>query len=431
MLINRDYARLWRGQAASAVGDAMAGTTLVLWVSQVIAAGRPWAPVAVSGILVAAAAACLLGPVAGVLVDRWDRRATMMRTETFRAGLAALFAGASFIPNRALPPAAWLALIYLTAFTLNGAGQLFNPARVAMTAELVTGERERARAASLTASATHAAAVVGPPVAAPLMITAGVHWALAVNAASYVISGLSLRRLHSSPPPLRPPAGAARSVRADLQAGLHVLARNRFLSRLLAVTLICQCGTASVTALNFFFVTGPLHATPRMYGVAEMAVAAGFVAGSLAAGPAARRAGARALTWSGLLAAAALLVAYALQRAFLPGLAVLAAYAATVGLLNSAADALLMAAAPGPYMGRVLAVFGPVNQVTCAAAMTAWGWLASTALAGAVLGRDSLIFLIAATLIALAGLRALTALPRAQDHPGPGRPGPAGKLAGD
>src|SRR5215469_8033986 len=411
MLINRDYARLWRGQAASAVGDAMAGTTLVLWVSQVIAAGRPWAPVAVSGILVAAAAACLLGPVAGVLVDRWDRRATMMRTETFRAGLAALFAGASFIPNRALPPAAWLALIYLTAFTLNGAGQLFNPARVAMTAELVTGERERARAASLTASATHAAAVVGPPVAAPLMITAGVHWALAVNAASYVISGLSLRRLHSSPPPLRPPAGAARSVRADLQAGLHVLARNRFLSRLLAVTLICQCGTASVTALNFFFVTGPLHATPRMYGVAEMAVAAGFVAGSLAA--------------------AALLVAYALQRAFLPGLAVLAAYAATVGLLNSAADALLMAAAPGPYMGRVLAVFGPVNQVTCAAAMTAWGWLASTALAGAVLGRDSLIFLIAATLIALAGLRALTALPRAQDHPGQGRPGPAGKLAGD
>src|SRR5689334_24364893 len=55
-LANRNYAKLWYGQAASTTGDAVFGTALVLWVSQVLARGAPWAPAAVSGILVAAGA---------------------------------------------------------------------------------------------------------------------------------------------------------------------------------------------------------------------------------------------------------------------------------------------------------------------------------------------------------------------------------------
>src|SRR5260370_22161904 len=45
-LINRNYAKLWCGQAVSAVGDSVFGTTLVLWVSQVLARGRSCAPAA-------------------------------------------------------------------------------------------------------------------------------------------------------------------------------------------------------------------------------------------------------------------------------------------------------------------------------------------------------------------------------------------------
>src|ERR1700737_2007664 len=96
-LINRNYAKLWYGQAVSAVGDCVFGTTLVLWVSQVLASGRSWPPAAVSGILVAAAAAfALVGPVAGVFVDRWNRKSTMMRTEVIRAAMVAGLTGLSF-----------------------------------------------------------------------------------------------------------------------------------------------------------------------------------------------------------------------------------------------------------------------------------------------------------------------------------------------
>src|SRR5690348_4411619 len=98
-LANRDYAKLWYGQAASTTGDAVFGTTLVLWVSQVLARGASWAPAAVSGILVAAGGAmALVGPVAGVFVDRGVRKSTMMRMVVVRARMLDCLNGMSFLP---------------------------------------------------------------------------------------------------------------------------------------------------------------------------------------------------------------------------------------------------------------------------------------------------------------------------------------------
>ena len=111
-LVNRNFAKLWYGQAVSAIGDTVFGTTLVLWVSQVLVRGSAWAPAAVSGILVAAAAAVgLVGPVAGVFVDRWNRKSTMMRTEAVRAAMVAGLTGLSFVPVRDLPIGLWLVVV--------------------------------------------------------------------------------------------------------------------------------------------------------------------------------------------------------------------------------------------------------------------------------------------------------------------------------
>src|SRR3979409_2632256 len=56
-LVNRNYAKLWSGQAVSAVGDAVFGTTLVLWVSQVLVRGSAWGSAAGRGVLVGAGGA--------------------------------------------------------------------------------------------------------------------------------------------------------------------------------------------------------------------------------------------------------------------------------------------------------------------------------------------------------------------------------------
>ncbi len=420
-LINRNYAKLWYGQAVSALGDSVFGTTLVLWVSQVLASGRSWAPAAVGGILVAAGAAfALVGPIAGVFVDRWNRKSTMMRTEVIRAAMVAGLTGLSFVPVRDLPVGVWLAAVYLVVFVLNAAGQFFSPARFATTGEVVPGEQDRARAAGLAEATTSAAAIIGPPIAASLLFTVGFQWALAANAASYVVSYVAIRFLRLTPGPRPPaPAGAGESsLHAEFSVGLRLFARNRFLVTLLTVTMICQCGTGAINTLNVFFVTRDLHASSHLFGLAETAMGAGFIIGALAAGRMVRWIGARALTWSGLLATGVLAAAYALQRSFPAGLAMLAIYAMPIAMLNTAVVPLLLDAAPRAYLGRVMAVFNPVNQLASMLSVVVSGWLASTVLrsfhasvAGITLNSVSLIFIVAGGLIFLSGIRAFAALP--------------------
>jgi MFS family permease len=427
VLINRNYAKLWYGQAASAVGDSVFGTTLVLWVSQVLASGRPWAPAAVSGILIAAAAAfALVGPFAGVFVDRWNRKSTMMRTEVIRAAMVAGLIGLSFVPVRDLPVGVWLAAVYLVVFVLNAAGQFFSPARFATTGDVVHGEEDRTRAAGLAEATTSAAWVIGPPIAAPLLFTVGLRWALAVNVASYVASYLAIRilRVTPGPRPHAPTRASETSVHAEFSLGLRLFARNRFLVTLLTVTMICQCGTGAISTLNVFFVTRDLHASSHLFGIAETAVGVGFIVGALAAGRIVRRIGARALTWSGLLATGVLAVGYALQRSFPAGLVMLAIYAVPIAMLNTAVAPLLLDAAPREYVGRVMAVFNPLNQLASMVSVIVCGWLTSTVLrsfrfsfAGVTLNSVSLIFIIAGGLIFVSGIRALAALPAVSTPP--------------
>jgi predicted MFS family arabinose efflux permease len=285
---------------------------------------------------------------------------------------------------------------------------------------VVHGEEDRTRAVGLAEATTSAAAIIGPPIAAVLLVTVGFQWALAVNAASYVVSYLAIRCLRLAPGSRSPaPAEAGSSgLYADFSAGLRLFARNRFLVTLLTVTVICQCGTGAIGALNVFFVTRDLHASSGLFGIAETAMGVGFIIGALAAGRMVRWIGARALTWSGLLATGVLAAGYALQRSFPAGLIMLAIYAIPIAMLNTAVAPLLLDAAPREYLGRVMAVFMPVNQLASMVSVVISGWLTSTVLrsfrasfAGITLNSVSLIFIVAGGLIFASGVRAFAALP--------------------
>ena len=348
--VSRAYTRLWGGQAASSLGDAVFTVSAVLWVDRDLAAGRPWTAAAVSGVTAAAyAAVAIVGPAAGVVVDRFDRRTVMAVTELARAGLAGGLAALAFAPSGLIPAGAWLAVLYAAVFLLNAAGQFFAPARLAVIAAMVPGDADRARAAGLAEAAAAAASTIGPMVAVPLMLTAGIRAALVINAASYLASWVSVRSL----PPSRPPQDGQRP---GFAAGLRAFSSSRYLTRLLSVTILCQAGAGALTALNVVAVTCDLHGTARTYGLAETLMGAGYVAGAAIAGRLVRASGPRAVTCGGLFAAAALTAGYALARDAATGLPLLAAYAAAIGVLNTSVAPYLMGAVPDGYLGRVLAL---------------------------------------------------------------------------
>lgn len=92
LLINRDFALLWFGQSSSIIGDFFFVTTLILWVTGQLARGQSWLTLAVIAVAISSAIPTLLfGPFAGVFVDRWDKRRTMLCMDALRALLVACF----------------------------------------------------------------------------------------------------------------------------------------------------------------------------------------------------------------------------------------------------------------------------------------------------------------------------------------------------
>ncbi|WP_161790081.1 MFS transporter [Streptacidiphilus carbonis] len=421
MLINRDYARLWYGEAVSTVGDYVFGTTLVLWVATVLGKGQSWAPAAVSGVMLAIGAAVLaVGPPAGVFVDRWDRRRIMLCTEVARGVAVGMLAAVSFLPVSALPVGAWLGLIYTLVFLVNACGQFFNPARLAVIGEVVEGETDRARAAGLGQATMATASLIGPPLAAPLLFTAGFQWALLLNALSYAFSWAAVRSVRL---PEHRPVAAEHAQRPDLRgefmSGLRFFAGSRRLVVLLAVVAIISCGTGALNSLDIFFVTENLHTAPRLYGLMETVFGVGLIVGAVGAAAVVKRFGARTTLWVMLVLTGLVLVVYARQDRLWAGMLVVGLVAVPVAMVNTAVSPLLLAATPQQYLGRVMAVINPAMQLASMVSVVVAGWLASTVLqnlharvAGMTFGRIDTVFTASGVIVLLAGVYAMVALPR-------------------
>ncbi|WP_260618246.1 MFS transporter [Streptomyces sp. WAC07149] len=427
-LINRDYTRLWFGQAVSSVGDAVFNTTLVLWVATVLAKGESWAPLAVSGIVLASSIAVLvIGPLAGVFVDRWDKLATMLRTEVLRGAVVALLTVVTFLPAGALPAGVWLALIYTTVLLLNAAGQFFSPARFAVLADLVSGDADRARAAGIGQATGETAWIIGPPLAAPLLFTAGLQWALLFNGLTYALSYVAIRSIRvpgpgtgsAGPGCARGPAKRqGPGLRREFTEGLRFFAGSRFLVTLLLLSAIGQFGTGALGTLNVFFATDNLHADADLYGYLGMAMGAGGITGALAGGRAVQWLGARRTTWIALLVSGVLLVAYSRQTGFAGGVALLFVFTVPLTMLNTAMSPLLLAAAPPEYRGRVMAVFYPVTRLASMLSAVLSGWLAGSllqdvggSLGGLRFGPVDTVIAASGLIVLLAGFFAMAALP--------------------
>ncbi|CAG7645010.1 MFS transporter [Actinacidiphila bryophytorum] len=448
-LISPDYTRLWFGQAVSTVGDAVFSTTLVLWVATVLAKGEPWAPQAVSGVLLAGGAAMLfVGPIAGVFVDRWNKRATMLGTEVLRGTIVAMLTAVSLLPVHAMPVAVWLTLIYVSVLVLNSTGQFFTPARFSVIAEMVSGEADRARAAGIAQATAQTAWIIGPPLAAPLLFSVGLEWALLLNAVSYLVSYIAIRsvdipaapvpeRAAASAPEKEPGAAEPAALAAgegrkrtglltEFRAGLRFFARSRFLVALLVLAAIGQLGMGALSTLNVFFVTGNLHGSAEQFGYFGMAMGFGGIAGALCAGRAVKLIGARRTTWIGLLITGTLLFVYSRQDNVVAGLVLMLTFAIPLTTLNTAMSPLLLAATTREFRGRVVAVFYPLTRLSSLLAAALSGWLAGGGLphfgrtvAGMHFTPVDTIIAGAGVLVVAAGVYARIALPDTEAAPAP------------
>jgi MFS family permease len=384
LLVNRNFARLWAGQAVSRIGDYVFDTTLVLWVSVVLLAGRSYAPAALSGLLLCVSVATLVvGPLAGVYVDRWDQRRTMLGADLVRAGLVAALTAIAFLPASTVPVPLTLAAIYATVLLTSAAAQFFNPARLGVIGDIVPGQADQARAMGLGQATYSLAAVVGPPLAAPLLFTVGLRWALLVNALSFLVSFVAVRSVRVPAAASRAAAPSERAgVWPELLGGLRVVGRSGVLRALVVTVVIVTLGSGALNTLGVFFVQEALHTDPKFFGTLSMGEGIGSIAGALVGGAVAARLGSARVIWLGLLIGGIGIGVYALLTNLVAAVVVLALVGVPIAAINTALGPVLLNASPREYLGRVVSIINPVQQVAMMVSIAASGWLASTVLLG-------------------------------------------------
>lgn len=395
-LINRGFALLWSGQVVTDLGTVVFNTALVIWIAAVLARGQPWAPLAVSGLLLAQSLPMLLvRPLAGVFVDRWDARRTMLRMDALRAALVALLV---VLAAFSLPLAWRLSATYAIVLLVSVCTQFFNPALLALISDLVPGD-DLPRASGLSEVTWNTASVLGPPLAAPLVLGLGIEWALALNAASFVVSYLTLRairpphladRRYEAPAPdaedvpgatSRDPA-ARLDVLRELHDGLRFVLANRTVRTVTLAIAIAMLGAGLLHALDYFFVTQSLHAPPALYGLVGPAFGAGSIAGALLAGKIAPKLGiARTFIYS-LLGVGLAIILLSRQTSLAPALAVWVVFGVVNATTNVALMPLLLGATPRELVGRMNALFFTAISAASLLSSTLAGWLDSDVLRG-------------------------------------------------
>lgn len=324
VLINRDFALLWAGHTLSVFGDLVFETTLVVWIAAELAPGRSWASLAVSGLLVASAVPVLVvGPVAGVLVDRWrDKRRVMICADAL-SGLLILAlipaAGIASLPSLRgdRPPiAVRFAAIFGVVCLASAVAQVLRPSSSVLLRDVVP-EPQRPRAMGLNQASNSFALLIGPPLAAPLLFAFGPGLALVINAVRFFASALTVLAVRV--PPRTEEAGTTPSpagIVRELVFGLRFFGRSPVLVTIATSLVIVMLGFGALSALDVFFVTENLGASAESYGILGAAQGGGMLIGALLAGALASRLGLERTLWGALAATGLLVLGYARLTSF-------------------------------------------------------------------------------------------------------------------
>lgn len=422
IFINRNFTLIWLGQAISQVGDYAFTTTLTIWIAATIGRNQPWSPLAVGGIvLTSTIPAVLVRPLAGVFIDRWDKRQTMLFMDAARGVLLVVFLLIIEVISRVpgaggtLPLLLELGSAYLVVLLASTCAQFFNPARLALIGNIVA-EPDRIRAFSRTEGTRYLAFIAGPAIGALLISIAGIRASLIIDALSFGVSFVTIfvARDIASPAASTSPRSQSRNILQEFYEGIRFLAQNRVLMAIMIACCLAMLGSGSQDTLVIFFLTQNLHANASLYGLLSSVFAVGAVLGAVLATPLSRSAGLSRALWGALIAYGLLSLVFARLTSFIPALLVFSLLGLNTTVFTVISFPLTLQVTPPTMIGRVNSVFSSLVQLAWMISTLVSGYIASSfniILFGK--GSDSVdaVLTVAGVLTVIGGLYAMARLP--------------------
>jgi MFS family permease len=290
----------------------------------------------------------LFGLWGGLLVDRFDRRRTIMLTQTVSAVLAAVLASV------VLTGVVRLEMVYALAFALGLVTVVDSPARHTFATEMVDpGDYVNAHALSSTVHNT--GRLVGPAVAGLLIAAVGPGIAFAINSASFLAVLLGLAMM--DPAALRK-APAVERAPGRIREGLRYVWEHPELRACMILVAVVALFGQNFRVVLPLLARDDLGGGPATYGWLTSALGLGAVLGALVT--ATRE---HVTAWSLLLATLAFGVVNLLAAATpgLTGALIILAFVGAANItFNTLARTLLQLGTDAQMRGRVAALHGLV-----------------------------------------------------------------------
>jgi len=334
LLKNARFLRLWIGQGASFLGDAVSMVALVVLVVQVTGSAS-----AVGGALIARLLPTVASPLAGVLADRLDRRLVLVASDLARA---VLVLGLVFARD--------LLTIYALVFFMGLARTIFNPT-VRAAFPSVVGGGDLTRANALIGGTFSVSETLGPALGGLLVATVGVDAAFVLDAATYLISASLISLI---PLPRRESEDAG--FGEDLKSGFAYLAGARVPLAIVIGAFLTVLTVNTTIPAEVFLAKRTFDAGNAGYGLLVGLYGGGMVLGSILMAALGDRVRLLPTYFLGVFATALALVGAGLSPTFVLALGALVMAGVANGTENVTTDTILQKRVPDAFLGRVFSV---------------------------------------------------------------------------
>ncbi|MCL6453932.1 MAG: MFS transporter [Alicyclobacillus sp.] len=399
---NRNYAILLSGQVVSTFGNNLFSIALPWYV---YALTNSKSDLALTGL--AQTLPAVVGLFAGVLVDRWAKRATMMGSDLVRAALSLVLFTAVL-----LHWPFWTILAMVLG--LQVAGQFFGPASSALFPMLMDPE-DIAAGTGISQSANATAQLAGTVSGGALLASLGAPLLFLLDFGTFLVSVASLFFIRVKERAGADAGGAHTTVDADARGrwqgfvhdwlyGFHLVRQSRFLMLILLAALVTNGALAPFDIAITAWVKGPMHGTSLDLGLINGGFFVGAIAGGVLLGKTARRLPLRTVLVLGLVVIGACCGCFGLLHNVIAEIAlgVVAGFAS--GNLNGALSTEMIRMVPVALRGRIFGLTGALSTFAMPVGMAGFGALM-------VHVPLPVVFAVMGSLAVLAGLALLMPVP--------------------
>lgn len=262
---------IWTGQLFSILSSSIAQFAVVLWISLETGSAEVLSYATIAALLPQA----LLGPFAGVFVDRWSRKWTMIGADSFVALCSGIIALLFYLDVVEL----WQIYILLMLRSIGGA---FHAPAMKSSIPLLAPESELMRIAAVNQAIQSVCSIGGPALGAILLLSFDMSMVMLLDVAGAFIACTSLLFVFIPNP--KKELISAKGVMNDMSEGFKVILKNRGISWVMATEVLITFFVLPIVALMPLMTLQNFSGTAYQVSLIEVLFGIGMLIGGILLG---------------------------------------------------------------------------------------------------------------------------------------------------